>query len=392
MGMSSSQAQLLTLTSRMHDVEYKTQRCLDEKLALATQKDEVYQNYVDKLDAKKIQVGFLNSDGTKNYVDATFANLCSYDEARYNKQYTLLDSNSGKVYVEQKVADMYQEFKGGDKYSFAWAMLGLEKSYSFDDTTYNSPNYMGQGVLIGFDTQQDDDFNYIVDYLLMTDMEEEAFNEYIEVNTNDTLKSLYEELKKIAEDDTKSLTEKDEALSIFRDELYFKLSSKIYNKMILDKNSPQENPKTLKNFPQDFPQNEFNYYIRLFEEIEACGGCISLDAKYQSGQDGNEWLNSMVNSGRVLIEMYNTDKKQWVSTSVATNTANNNLQEVSDETDLKKAEMDYQYELNIINTKETRLDKTVSKLETERSAITKEMETLKTVAKDNVERTFGIFS
>ena len=54
MGMAASQARLLTLTSRLHDVEYKAQNIESQKIALATQKDELYQNYCDALDAKKM--------------------------------------------------------------------------------------------------------------------------------------------------------------------------------------------------------------------------------------------------------------------------------------------------------------------------------------------------
>lgn len=38
MGMAASQARLLTLTSRLHDVEYKAQNIESQKIALATQK------------------------------------------------------------------------------------------------------------------------------------------------------------------------------------------------------------------------------------------------------------------------------------------------------------------------------------------------------------------
>ena len=68
MGMAASQARLLTLTSRLHDVEYKAQNIESQKIALATQKDELYQNYCDALDAKKIQVAFNNGDGSLSLI------------------------------------------------------------------------------------------------------------------------------------------------------------------------------------------------------------------------------------------------------------------------------------------------------------------------------------
>ena len=68
------------------------------------------------------------------------------------------------------------------------------------------------------------------------------------------------------------------------------------------------------------------------------------------------------------------------------------MQEVNDETDLKKAEQEYEYELGKINKKDTNYDKDLSNLETERTSIKTEMDSIKKVRDDNVERTFGIFS
>ena len=39
MGMAASQARLLTITSRLHDVELKAQNIENQKIVLATQKD-----------------------------------------------------------------------------------------------------------------------------------------------------------------------------------------------------------------------------------------------------------------------------------------------------------------------------------------------------------------
>ena len=87
-----------------------------------------------------------------------------------------------------------------------------------------------------------------------------------------------------------------------------------------------------------------------------------------------------------------SDQKQADSagkTSVATNT---NLQEVSDETKLKKAEAKYEADMRAIDQKDRKYDTDLAALDTERNAIKQEMDTLKTVAKDNVERTFKLFS
>ena len=125
MGMAASQANLLTLTSRLHDIEYKAQNIESQKIALATQKDELYQTYCDALDKTKIQVAYNDSSSlAKTYVDATFSSVCTYNENR-TKQYAIRDSQTGKVIVDSDVYNTYTQGCFSDKYSFAWAMMGM---------------------------------------------------------------------------------------------------------------------------------------------------------------------------------------------------------------------------------------------------------------------------
>ena len=49
--MSASQARLLTITARLHDVEYQAQSIQNAKIQLATQEDKIQQEYLDALDA-----------------------------------------------------------------------------------------------------------------------------------------------------------------------------------------------------------------------------------------------------------------------------------------------------------------------------------------------------
>jgi hypothetical protein len=58
----------------------------------------------------------------------------------------------------------------------------------------------------------------------------------------------------------------------------------------------------------------------------------------------------------------------------------------------KKAELKYTHELEVLNRKDTNFDTELSNLETERKAITTEMESIEKVRDDNIDRTFGIFS
>ncbi len=398
MGMSASQANLLTLTSRLHDIEYKAQNIESQKIALATQKDELYQTYCDALDKTKIQVAFRNSNGTSSYVDATFSSVCTYDENR-QKQYAIRDSQTGKVIVDSEVYNAYTEGCFSDKYSFAWAMMGMGLSYSYSDVNMNGA--YGQGNQVGIGTNSEGNFGSETtegsENLFMTDAERYAFDKYKAENPSGKVVTAYNNLLETSNNSESTTSEKQEALNSFRSELYSnsEIRNNTYEYMRRDKTAPQEPVEYIEDLPENMDIQKFNYYVNLFDEIQANGGCQEIDAQYTSGDDGAEWFNNMVTSGRVLIDFFddnNSAKKEWKETSVATSTNQNYLTEVSDEKDLKKAEATYEYELDKINKKDTKYDQDLSKLETERTSITTEMDAIKTVRNDNIERTFGIFS
>lgn len=388
MGMSSSQFNLLSITSRMHDVELKAQKIESAKIALATQQDELYQDYCDALDAKKIQVGISNGVGGISYVDANYNNVCKYNPDR-KMQYSLKDSSTGLIIVDENIKEMYEDYKN-DKYSFAWAMLGLDGRFGWQDNTEGEDHGI-DGRKVGINPNDCD--------LLMTEVEQTYFDSLsLDDSKNAQLKKAYEKYLEASENG--DLNEKRKTLKDFRDALY---SSKenmeaIYKLMCLNKNEDKsivlENNEYSDINPENttFCESEFNYYIRLFENITNAGGCISINAVCEDGDNGNEWFNNMVSSGKVLIDVYNDTKKEWVATSIATSTNQNYLQEVPDEAAIKKAEAKYEHDLSILNKKDKSFDRDLNKLETERTALKTEIDSIKQVKNDNIERTFGIFS
>jgi len=118
-----------------------------------------------------------------------------------------------------------------------------------------------------------------------------------------------------------------------------------------------------------------------------------------SASETNGWIvyNAGKGSAEEKFKLNDTDTKTgekygfkvFQNTSVASSTK---LEEVADETSLKKAEAQYESDMNRINSKDARYDNELSQLETERNAIKTELETLEQVAKDNVDRTFKIFT
>jgi archaellum component FlaF (FlaF/FlaG flagellin family) len=239
MGLSSSQARLLTLTARMHQIEYKAARLENMKLQMANESRRVYEDYLDAMDKTKIQVKHLTTDGSITYKDIT--KYADFTDSGYALMYkdVVYDGTSGKTFTD---------------------LVKATYNASATDTVVNA------------------------------------------------------------------------------------------------------------------------YTAGQFETI----------------------ITNLINSGDVIIVTKDNKANKWHQptdtdivnfsdweTSVSTNTG---LQEVTDEVELKKAEAKYEADMKRIDLKDRKYDTDLAALDTERNAIKSEMETLKTVAKDNVERTFKLFS
>ena len=131
MGMAASQARLLSLTARLNDVEFKAQSLQSQKLALATQRDELYQNYCAALDATEFKVAYVNNNGKEILMDANFNSLCTYNKNR-KVDYALVDNETDKIIVTKEIKEAYDKYGSKDKYAFAWAAMGYADDLTLD--------------------------------------------------------------------------------------------------------------------------------------------------------------------------------------------------------------------------------------------------------------------
>jgi len=129
----------------------------------------------------------------------------------------------------------------------------------------------------------------------------------------------------------------------------------------------------------------------LFDEIQKNGYVLEGETTnpVTGHEDDVQWFTNMVNAGELFIFDADDTTGELTQVSVATDTK---LREVSNETKLRKAEAKYEADMKKIDNKDKKYDTDLAALETERNALKEEMETLKTVAKENVERTFKLFS
>ena len=131
MGMSASQARLLSITSRLTNNEFRAQTITNSKLRLATESQEASQAYMDALNSQQIM--FLNYDdnGSASKVDLTPAVL--YDYASMKNQYMITNS-AGKYIVSNVDA---QNFENSDD------LFGFLKKY---DLSYDVTDDINQKI------------------------------------------------------------------------------------------------------------------------------------------------------------------------------------------------------------------------------------------------------
>ena len=380
MGMAASQARLLTLTARMHDVEYQAQSIQNAKIQLATQSDQVYQNYLEALDATTLTI----KDYEGNTIPANFNNLFGIDSVDTKDKYALFDDR-GRLVVEDDIATAYNDFKNSgaesDAYAFAMWMLNPNGDNPEDiDLTDAEENIAADTTNL---SDKSDKLSKIISDLGEQDIKDKSDLQNAIVDAENSgnagrVKTLQ-----------KALDEYNGLEKSYRYKLYQQNAEKVYNKQYGEEGEGF------------FDQDDFNYYVRMYNEIQQAGGCVSIDEfdgplNGDASTDG-DWLKNQLSSGKFSISIVNTDKKNGdISFSTTSTSTDSSLSETTtstiDKKALAKAEAEYEHETKKIDQKDKKYDMELSKLETERSALTKEYESVKKVASDNIERTFGIFS
>ena len=283
MGLSASQARLLNLTARMHDIEYKAQNLEAQKLQMANESTQVYQEYENALNKQKVQFKQIGADGSANYVDASISTLLQ---------------NGYQIKI----------LSGNDWYDYN----------SINNATVQATNTKAQWQTYESEITE------------------------VTVTKLDKAKKAGETVPGVAPTTGT-----------------FKLAE-----------PAAAGATTVKGYKQKTVDTKVQEKLAKIDFSKP------------------EVLRNLVEAGFVVFEKPNSDGT-FAQVNIATDTS---LQEVSDETELKKAEAKYEADMRKINAKDKKFDTDLAAMEQERNAIKTEMDTLKSVAKDNVDRTFKLFS
>ena len=373
MGMAASQARLLTITARLHDVEYQAQSIQNAKTQLATQSDEVYQAYLEALDATTLTV----KDYDGNIITANFNNLWGRNAVDTKYQYAIRDDHNRLVVSEdiKQAYDNYKHDKGDAEataYGFAMYMLGGAEDIDLNELDNDCDEVYAE-------ISNDKDITKTSNY-----------------SSIKAAKDKMDEIIKNAGGDYNDLNDEDKDKYDKAEKTYYNLMYNNYGEQIYKKNVGLNASDE-----SDFNKEDFTYYENIFKQIEAADGCVSI-TKFDGPMNGDaandsDWLKNQLESGRFTIEIVETDKKtgevKLTTTSIATDTYVGTTTTTSiDKKAYAKAEAQYEHDTKLIDAKDKKYDMDLSKLETERTALTTEYDSVKKVVSDNIERTFGIFS
>lgn len=382
MGMAASQARLLSITARIHDVEYQAQSIQHAKIQLATQSDDAYSEYVKALDATTLTIEAINTkNGTTSTIAACFNNLCSKNRvvSSDNNIYALKNRNE-QLIVEDDVYEGYQDF-----INTGFAQTGYQFAlYMMDIANTKEADRFREAEWNAYNNHKDEEGNKTL---------QDLYNNIINIMGIDPAevddRTIYDENHVIQMNDSKILEEYRDAKNAYLKELYKKYGNEIF--IEANNYEVEEN---------DFDQNLFNYYISIFNQIQNARGCISISEYNGPNGDASrdsEWLHNMVKCGEISIVSVETDSKtgnvSLEGASPSSDLSINYTQTSSiDKAALAKAEAKYEKDLKTIEKKDKEFDLSLSKLESERTALKTQLESLNKVIEDNIERSFGIFS
>ena len=416
MGMAASQARLLSITARIHDVEYQAQSIQNAKIQLANQSDNAYKDYMDALDATTLTI--KNMDGER--IPANFTNLCGKNaiEVQGNARYALYNER-GRLIVPDEILDGYEDYieDGGvnDPATFALYMMGIDNGEDYDiDDIIDAKNAALQNTDSAEVKAFTDKLIKIVNKYLEDDdkiTNVEDIDEIDELyNTQDVFKQIAGEILEADPDDIditsaqknnlkKDMEDYQACIDAISFKLFNKYASQIFE-MLNEDLTPEDIDINQVITTDEFDYDSFNYYARMFQLIQQAGGAVAI-SQYNgfngdAATDG-DWLQNMIQCGKITIDLVTFSTKDGsISRANSGVSSDTYLEHTSSQTvdkkKVAKAEAEYEHRLKDINNKDKKFDMDLSKLETERTALTTEYESVKKVISDNIERTFGIFS
>ena len=192
MGMSASQARLLTITARLADNELRSQTINNAKMRLSTQSAQASDNYINALNDANMMFSNYDLTGTSQSQLLTYNALTSYSS--YNNQYGLV-SSAGQLLVSESEAAMFKAADGNVNAYLKAHGLEYTTTYLEKDKEIKNEDYPVPYNLVGADRLKEMYEAYNSD---LTSSEYEKYESYFSsfLQTTEALKAGSKEIVK----------------------------------------------------------------------------------------------------------------------------------------------------------------------------------------------------
>lgn len=164
MGMSASQARLLSITARLTDNELHSQLITNAKIRLASKSADASDEYMNALSATKLEVATYDDNGTATYTDLTANYLSTYGELK--NQYSIT-SASGKNMVTAVDAQNYKETDSLSDFLKRYGLISTDV-YDKEMADYNTQLATYNTQMATYLTEEADyeklEAQYLIDY------------------------------------------------------------------------------------------------------------------------------------------------------------------------------------------------------------------------------------
>ena len=132
MGISASQARLLSITARLTSNEYESQQISNAKMRLATKSEQASNEYIAALNTRQLQFVTYDAQGAAVVENLTANALYQYSDMK--NQYALLNSN-GQAMVSTLDA---KNFEKATNLTEFLALYGVDKTYRTESLAANA--------------------------------------------------------------------------------------------------------------------------------------------------------------------------------------------------------------------------------------------------------------
>ena len=419
MGMSASQARLLSITARMSDNEQTAQALSFAKERLADRSEQITDEYNNALAATKLQIMTGFADGAASFSDVSYSLLSSPQVTTLGKQY-IVTNPDGKVLVTDKVAKAFLDAAGSCNMFLGFLGLSIsdvnptikapapnaiiteaqndiiEKIHQAWDRYFVSINETSYDITgssdsasefhpwsFKFHNRSNDIGNGYVTISLDEGVTENILNYE---GTNQAQLDLYNYAMAI----TESFYSQNEVVD---GESY----------------TAHDFSRIKTNYNPDYT-SEITYYKNLFDKMLASGFYTYTNTLATAIADPDHYIyqapatgvgnvdgspltdahtfEQYLRDGKLILNSFSTKKNIFEKVSISSDTC---FQEVQDKTKIAQAESKYNNDLKQLERMDSRYDLQLKRLDTEHNTLQTEYESVKKVISKNVETSFKTF-